>query len=118
MALVIDRLYFGRRPSSREMATNASILSLYQRQGRTWAELARVVEGLALRRDRGEIKSIGQREPVSLRWLHSQKQLLNQLAVSEDAYYKAPPQPETKKAKPTGVEGMADILSRFTKGAA
>lgn len=88
MDVVIQRLYFGKRPPSSEMATNGSILKKLNKK-HTWATLALVVEGLALRRDRGELKSVGRHEPVSLRWLNDKDQMLNQVPVCQDAVYKA-----------------------------
>lgn len=107
MGLVVSRLYFGRRPTPAEMASNASILKRLAARGQSWERLARVVEGLALRRDRGELGKIGRMEPVSLRWLLDKDQTLNQVAVCEDAYYRLMP-------KKTGGL-MRDIMARMAR---
>jgi uncharacterized protein YdaU (DUF1376 family) len=86
MRLVVDRLYLGHRPSERDMAQNGSILKLYgNRHG--YDRMARVIEGLALRRDRGELYGVRSNQVVSLKWIHTSKIDINQLAVSEDALY-------------------------------
>jgi hypothetical protein len=97
MGLVIARLYFGTRPTPSEMASNADILASLNREGHSWDRLAKVVEGLALRRDRGELKSVAKHQPVSLKWVWSQKQILNQLVLSEDALYTGPSPPAEDK---------------------
>lgn len=86
MRLIVDRLYFGNRPPDGVMATNGSILRNYAAK-RGFEYMARVVTGLALRRDAGKLFGVGTHEAVSLKWLNSAKIDLNQLAVSEDAYF-------------------------------
>jgi hypothetical protein len=54
MGLVIRRLYFGKA-TRKEIGMNGRILRDLNRRGNDWETLARVVEGLALRRDRGEL---------------------------------------------------------------
>ena len=108
LGLVVKRLYFGRRPSEPEMASNASVLKRLATKGVPWDRLARAVEGLALRRDRGELGKIERTDPVSLRWLVDKNQTLNQVAVCEDAYYRLQP----KKAGNL----MRDIMARMAEG--
>ena len=105
MGLVVARLYFGRRPSEPEMASNASVLKRLAARGVSWDRLARAVEGLALRRDRGELGTVERADPVSLRWLVDKEMDLNQVAVCEDAYYRLVP----KKAGNL----MRDIMARM-----
>jgi hypothetical protein len=73
-----------------------------------------MVEGLAIRRDRGEL-GIRHTDPVSLRWVIDRAQILNQVTVCLDASYKEPPKPVDKKRG--GVISMSSILSQFAKGA-
>ncbi|MGH7510644.1 MAG: hypothetical protein ACREMZ_14390 [Gemmatimonadales bacterium] len=94
LSLVVEKLYFGHRPPRDQMAVNASVLKKLHGDGRrSWDYLARVVEGLALRRDRGELKSVKPTDPISCKWLSDKDQDLNQLAVSEDALYRIGPDP-------------------------
>lgn len=116
MDLVIKRLYLGRRPSQKDLRTNGSILSRLHKKGHSWETLAKVVEGLASRRDRGELKSVASNEPVSLRWVNDKDQLLNQVAVCQDAAYK---DTVVKKGpRKDGVSSIEDVLAQILKGAA
>lgn len=107
LGLVVKRLYFGRRPSEPEVASNASILKRLAAKGVPWDRLARAVEGLALRRDRGELGKVARTDPVSLRWLVDKDQTLNQVAVCEDAYYRLQPK--------RGPGLMGEIMARMAK---
>lgn len=113
MGLVIEKLYFGKRPTPSEMASNADILGMLHKEGHSWDRLARAIEGLALRRDRGELKSVAKNQPVSLKWVWSQKQTLNQIALSEDALYRGPGPPQDEKRG--GVTGLGEVVNIFTK---
>jgi hypothetical protein len=106
MGLVVYRLYFGRRPSPPEMAQNASVVKRLATK-HDWARLARVVEGLALRRDRGELGKIGPQDPVCLTWLIDKEHRMNQLAICEDAYYAKQPK------KNSGL--MGEIMARMAQ---
>jgi hypothetical protein len=105
MALVVERLYFGNRPREDVIATNASILrNLAKTEG--FDRMARIIEGLALRRDRGELYNVGPHDVVSLKWLNAKGMDLNQLAVSEDAYYRSDASPRTGRG---GTAGLGDV---------
>jgi hypothetical protein len=108
MKLIVDRLYLGNRPAPDVMAANGSILRNFAKV-HGFDRMARIIEGLALRRDRGELHKVGSREAVSLKWLNSANMDLNQLAVSEDALYRSEPSPRTGRG---GSVGIADILGR------
>ncbi len=102
MGLVIKRLYFGRRPPNGDMAMNGSILARLNAKGRTWEELGKMVEGLALLRDKGELKpTVQPKEPVSLRWVYDGGMMVNQVNRCLDAFYnpwyKSQPAPEVTK---------------------
>lgn len=116
MGLVIEKLYFGKRPGAEALARNGSILKRLHAKGHSWDRLARVVEGLGLRRDRGELKpTIRKHQVVDLRWVWAKDMDLNQLALCEDAFYKDAP---TKGKKDGAPQSMADLLAKFQKGAA
>jgi hypothetical protein len=113
MGLVIKRLYFGKA-TRQEIGMNGRILRDLHRQGHSWEVLSWVVEGLAIRRDRGDL-GVRRTDPVSLRWVIDKDQLLNQLSVCLDASYQEPPKPKDEKRG--GVTTMSSILSQFAKGA-
>jgi hypothetical protein len=115
MGIVIRRLYFGNRPDQRTMAKEGSILRRWNERGFDWEHLALVVEGLAIRRDRGELKSIRPDRPVSLRWVNDKDQTLNQMAVCLDAVYREA-KPKVEKVKGSMAD-ISSILSQFAKGA-
>lgn len=110
MDLVIKRLYFGRRPSPKDMATNGSILKrLHTTRGYDWPACARIVEGLALMRDQGKLEpTISRNKPVDLRWVWDKDQTLNQAETCQDAYYAGQPKAAapTKGGKPTGIASL------------
>jgi hypothetical protein len=113
MGLVIARLYFGKRPSKKDLATNGSILKrLHTTRGYDWPACARIVEGLALLRDQGKLEPLIQRtKPVDLRWVWDKDQVLNQAETCQDAFYaaqKAPGGP-IKGGTPTSI---MDILNK------
>ena len=110
LGLVVKRLYFGRRPSQSEMAQNGSVLKRLHRYGHSWDSLAKVVEGLARRRDRGELGTIGSTDPVSLLWLVDKGHIVNQVTASLDAYYRL--EPATRK----GIQTLRDIMANAGKG--
>lgn len=110
MGLVVQRLYLGKRPPEGVIATNASILTALNRSGHSWDYLARVVEGLARRRDSGELRSVGRDQPVSLKWINDRDNPINQLAVSEDAFYRSEPEAPRKR---TGVTDIQSIVGRI-----
>ena len=86
MRLVVDHLYFGNRPPDGEMAKNGSVLRNFAaRHG--YDRMARMIEGLAILRNRGELHGVRKSEPVSLLWLNAKGMDLNQLSRAEDAYY-------------------------------
>ena len=111
MGIVIRRLYFGQRPSEAEIRTNGSILDRLHRK-RPWPELARVVEGLALRRDRGELHGVERTEPVSLRWVIDSGHQLNQIAMCEDAYYR----PNVVRGKTGDPTKLSDLVGEHNDG--
>lgn len=117
MRLVVERLYFGRRPSERDMATNGSILrNLASAHG--YDRMARIIEGLAQRRDKGELYGVGAKEAVSLKWLNSNKMTLNQLAVSEDALYQGGAPKRKGKGGMAGMESLTDsVIANIGRGA-
>lgn len=106
MGLVVAKLYFGWRPSQTEMLKNASVLKRLRKRY-DWDTLAQVVEGLGLRRDRGELGKIRPTDPVSLLWLVDKSQTVNQVALCQDAYYRLQ-KPTTK-----GITLMADIMAQL-----
>jgi hypothetical protein len=109
---VIRRLYFGKA-TRQEIGMNGRILRDLNKKY-DWETLARMVEGLAIRRDRGEL-GIRCTDLVSLRWVIDRDQILNQAALCLDATYKEPPKPvDTKRG---GITTMSSILSQFAKGA-
>ena len=111
MQLVIDRLYFGSRPSPSLMQMNGSILKRLNRK-HSWDDLAQVVEGLALRRDRGELTGVPPKAPVSLKWVIDKDQRLNQVPVCQDAVYR---QPASAAPRQTGHAALLrDLLSAYT----
>jgi hypothetical protein len=112
MGLVIRRLYFGKA-TRQEIGMNGRILrDLNTRYD--WETLAQMVEGLAIRRDRGEL-GIRCTDPVSLRWVIDRDQLLNQVTVCLDATYRELPKPKDEKRG--GIVNMSSILSQYAKGA-
>jgi hypothetical protein len=115
MGLVIERLYFGKRPNPKDLAANGSILRQWHAKGYDWPTLARVVEGLAIRRDQGELRSVDRNEPVSLRWIQDKDQLLNQAAVCLDAVHRQVKPVEEKRGG--AITGIGDLLNRLAKGA-
>jgi hypothetical protein len=113
MGLVIRRLYFGNA-TRKEIGMNGRILRDLHAEGYDWEYLAQVVEGLAIRRDRGEL-GIRRDDPVSLRWLISHRQFTNQLPVSADAVYREKPRVVPKREGE--MTTMSSILSQLAKGA-
>ncbi len=94
MGLVIKRMYLGKRPPAGDMAMNGSILARLNSKGRDWEELGKVVEGLALLRDRGELKpTVQPNEVVSMRWVYDGGMMINQVTRCLDAFYKYQPAP-------------------------
>jgi hypothetical protein len=113
MGLVIQRLYFGRRPDKKALATNGSILKrLHDTRGYDWPACARIVEGLALLRDQGKLEpTISRNKPVDLRWVWDKDQVLNQAETCQDAFYAAQKAlgGPIKGGKPTSI---MDILNK------
>ena len=89
MGTVIQRLYFGRRPPNADLVMNGSILNrLVNGRGYTWEEMHKMVEGLALLRDRGALEpTVKRTQPVSLKWVYDSGQMINQVTRCLDAYY-------------------------------
>lgn len=116
MEQVINRLYFGKRPSDAELAMNGSILNrLNSGRNYPWEQLQQVVEGLAILRDQGKLMpTVKPTEPVSLRWVYDSGQMLNQVQVCLDAFYSAPAKPVPKRGGT--VTGIADVLSSLSGG--
>jgi hypothetical protein len=112
VGLVVKLLYFGNRPAEAVVRTEASIAkSLAKTYG--YDRLATGIEGLAKRREAGDLPNVGRRETMSLKWLNSNKFELNQLAVSEDAVYRSESGPRTGR----GATGLADILGNIGRTA-
>ena len=110
---VIRRLYFGNA-DRKTIAMNGRILRDLHRKGYDWPTLLRMVEGLAVRRDGGELRGVGRQDPVSLRWCVDKDQTLNQVAVCLDAAAIA----SAVQAKQAGgTKTLADILKEYGKGA-
>lgn len=109
MALVVERLYRGARPPDGVMATNGSILRNFAAM-HGYDRMATIIEGLALRRDRGELHGVGPTAAVSLKWLNSAKMDLNQLAVSEDAAYRT--EPPARKGK-GGLTDLGSVIANL-----
>lgn len=109
MGLVIARLYFGTSPDKKTLAINGRVLKWLHSRGRDWDSVGRVVEGLALRRDCGELGTVGRTDPVSLLWLWDKDQAINQASVCEDAYYQTPQTPVIRGGAMTGI---ASLLSK------
>lgn len=113
LGLVVEKLYFGARPPEAAMRTEASIArALGERYG--YDLLARAIEGLARRRELGEFPHVGPRQVLSLKWLNSAKFDINQLAASEDAFYRSDPRPRTGRG---GATGLGDLLATFGRPA-
>jgi hypothetical protein len=112
MGLVIRRLYFGKRPSQKDLATNGSILKrLNTTRGYDWEACARIVEGLALLRDQGKLEpTIPRTKPVDLRWVWDKDRTLNQAETCQDAYYASRPKSEPARTKGGAVTSITDIL--------
>jgi hypothetical protein len=108
IGLVVEKLYFGNRPSAQAMRNEASIAKAL---GGSYGfdRLAAAIEGLARRREAGDLPNVGRRQVMSLRWLNSSKFELNQLAVSEDAFYRGDASPRKGRS---GAEGIAGIIGR------
>ena len=102
---VLERLYFGRRPPEADMVMNGSILNrLVNGRGYSWEEMQKMVEGLALLRDRGALEpTVKRTDVVSLRWVYDSGQMINQVTRCLDAYY-------SEVAKPTPKRGGAAAL--------
>jgi hypothetical protein len=111
MALVVERLYFGVRPPDPVMRKNGSVLRNYART-HGFDRMAGIIEGLALRRDRGELPGVGTREAVSLLWLNAKGMDLNQLAVSEDAYFRGDASPRTGRGGTTSLAGIIGNIGK------
>lgn len=112
MGLVIDRLYRGTSPDRKTIALNGRILNWLVKRGYDWEACARIVEGLALRRDRGKLlPTVQTNEPVSLCWVWAKAMDINQVALCEDAFYASQPKPAVpiKGGKPTSI---MDILKK------
>jgi hypothetical protein len=90
------------------MRTEGSIAkALGERHG--YDRLARAIQGLARKRDAGELgESVRPRQALSLKWLNSKKFDINQLAASEDAFYRSDPEPRRGRGKATDI---GDILA-------
>jgi hypothetical protein len=114
MGLVIRRLYFGKATRA-AIGMNGRILRAVYDRGFSWEAVARVVEGLAIRRDRGELYGVRPCDPVSLRWVIDKSQPLDQVAVCLDAFYREIPKPVEKKL--AGMNTMSSLLSQYAKGA-
>lgn len=92
------------------MRNEASIARhLGERHG--YDTLARAIQGLARRRDSGEFPNLKPRQAVSLKWLNSAKFDINQLAASEDAYYRSDPEPRRGRGKVTDI---GDVLANIS----
>ncbi|HEY5902621.1 MAG TPA: hypothetical protein VIU39_08710 [Anaerolineales bacterium] len=116
MGLIIARLYFGVSPDKRTLAWNGRVLKSLTKRGYDWNACARIVEGLALRRDHGQLKpTVQPNEPVSLRWVWAKKFDVNQAALCEDAYYVGQPKPiaKTRGGKPFD---LSTLLKGFGRG--
>jgi hypothetical protein len=112
IGLVVKLLYFGNRPPEAVVRTEASIAkSLAKTYG--YDRLAVGIEGLAKRREAGDLPNVGRRQVVGLKWLNSNKFELNQVAVSEDAMYRSESGPRTGR----GATGLADILGTIGRSA-
>lgn len=90
MGLVVQELYFGRRPNSNIMAMNGSVLKALNRRGRSWEDLWKIVSGLALRRNRGDLGETRRTVPLSVCWLMAAGQRKNEAELCLDAYYSQP----------------------------
>ena len=103
LGLVVEKLYFGNRPPEGSMRNEASIArALGERHG--YDRLAKAIAGLARRRDAGELGGgVGPRQVLSLKWLNSKKFNINQLAASEDAFYRSDPEPRRGRGKVTDI---------------
>lgn len=106
LGLVVEKLYFGNRPLGGAMSNEASIAKLLAKTY-GYDRLAVAIEGLAKRREAGEIPNVGRRQAMSLKWLNSNKFEVNQLAISEDAVYRTS---DPRKGK-GGSAGLGDILA-------
>lgn len=109
LGLVVETLYFGNRPPEAAMRNEASIAKvLGEHYG--YDRLAKAISGLARRRDKGELGNVGPRQALSLKWLNSKKFDINQLAASEDAFYRS--DPEGRRPRHSKVTDISDVLSR------
>lgn len=116
MGCVIRRLYFGKA-DRKAIGMNGSILNRIHRRGYDWPTLLRAVEGLAIRRDNGDLYGVGRMDPVSLRWLEK-KTGLNEVEVCLDAEAMAGAVKAKVEPKRGGqTQTLADILNQFGKGA-
>lgn len=110
MGLVAKHLYFGRRPPAGDMAMNGSILNrLNASRGYSWEDLGKMVEGLAVLRERGDLlPTVGRTQPVSLRWVYDSGMIVNQVTRCLDAYAAAGPAPVAAKrgGKAQGIGGL------------
>lgn len=110
IGLVVEHLYSGNRPPEAAMRNEASIArQLGERHG--FDVLARGIQGLARRRDSGEFPNVKPRQVMSLKWINSKKFDINQLAASEDAYYRSDPEPRRGRGKVTDI---GDIVASIT----
>jgi hypothetical protein len=109
LGLVVKLLYFGNRPPEAAMRNEASIAKLLAKTY-GYDRLAAAIEGLAKRREAGDLPNVGRRQVMSLKWLNSNKFELNQVAVSEDAVYRSEPSPRTGRG---GSEGISGIVGRI-----
>jgi 5-methylcytosine-specific restriction endonuclease McrA len=110
IGLVVEKLYFGNRPPEAAMRNEASIAKqLGEHYG--YERLARAVEGLARRRDSGQLSGVGPRQALSLKWLNSKKFDINQLAASEDEFYRAAQEGPRGRGKVTDI---GDVLATIT----
>lgn len=110
LGLVVEHLYSGIRPPEAAMRNEASIAkALGERHG--YDVLARGIQGLARRRDSGEFPNIRPRQAMGLKWINSAKFDINQLAASEDAFYRSDPEPRRGRGKVTDI---GDIVATIT----
>jgi hypothetical protein len=112
IGLVVKHLYFGNRPQEAAMRNEASMAkALAKTYG--YDRLAAAIEGLAKRREAGELPNVGRRQAVGLRYLNSNKFDLNQVAVSEDAVYRT----SDLRTGKVGSAGIGDILGNIGRSA-
>lgn len=110
MSLVISELYFGQRPSDAEMRTNGSVLKTLA--GRwSYDDLAKIVQGLARQRAAGDLRSVGPRQAVSLKWLNDGTPDVDPCQRALDAFYRGDTGPPDKK-RGGSVTSIGDFIGR------